>query len=83
MAQSKVKTEDNKSPEKEKSRRNDKKKNRYKNRKKRPQYERRNKSSKFKGAIDGMKGYVFEMFAEGASTVQFTRTCKNLDGYVL
>ena len=73
MAQQKVKTEDNKSPEKEKSRRNDNKKtrnkDRYKNRKKRPQYEKRIKPSRFKGAIDGMKGHVFEMFAEGASTV--------------
>ena len=30
-----------------------------------------------------MNGHVFEMFAEGASTVQFTRTCEQLEGYML
>ena len=30
-----------------------------------------------------MKGHVFKFFAEGASTVQFTRTCEQLEGYVL
>ena len=90
MPDQKVKFEDNKSTEMEKNRNSDKKKNRskqrFKNRKKKP-YEksrdRRIKTTKFKGSIEGMNGHVFEMFAEGASTVQFTRTCEQLEGYVL
>ena len=30
-----------------------------------------------------MNGYVVEIFAEGTSTVQSTRTCEQLKGYVL
>ena len=90
MPDQKVKSEDNKSPDKEKNRTSDKKKNgnkqRFKNRKKKP-YEKsrdkRTKTTNFKGSIVGMNGHVFQMFAEGASTVQFTRTCEQLEGYVL
>ena len=86
MSDQKEKSEDNKSQEN--NRTSDKKKNsnkqRFKNRKKKS-YEksRRTKTTKFKGSIEGMNGHVFEMFAEGASTVQFTRTCEQLEGYVL
>ena len=89
MTETKVKSEDRKSPDENPDRKSDrKKKNRkYKNRKKKPQYgnlrDRRKKASSFKGSIDGMNGHVFEMFSEGASTVQFTRTCEQLEGYVL
>ena len=90
MTEQKIKSEDNKSPETEKNRNSDKKKSRNKHRfkhRKKKSYEksrdRRIKTTKFKGSIEGMNGHVFEMFAEGASTVQFTRTCEQLEGYVL
>ena len=91
MPETKVKFEDKKSPDKDLDRRNDRKKKnhkeKYKNRKKKPHYgnprDRRKKVSSFKGGIDAMNGHVFEMFSEGASTVQFTRTCEQLEGYVL
>ena len=41
------------------------------------------KMSNFKGTIENMNGHVFEMFGEGASTTQFTRTCEELEGYAL
>ena len=89
MTEQKIKSEDNKSQETEKSRSSDRKKSRtkprFKNRKKKTHEKSRDRraKSKFKGSIDGMNGHVFEMFAEGATTVQFTRTCEQLEGYVL
>ena len=76
MTDTKVKFEDNKSPEKNIAstsyRKKKKKKERFNNRKKKSTYSRRKKTSTFKGSIDGMNGHMYEMFIEGASTVQFT-----------
>ena len=86
MPDNRVKFEDKKSPDKDLARRSDQKK-KNKNKKKKSHhgnsFNRRKKVSNFKGGIDGMNGHVFEMFSEGASNVQFTRTCEQLEGYVL
>ena len=90
MTEKAVKLEDEKSPRNERYtwRRNDRdrKKKQNKSKKKGTHYVnngRSKKTSTFRGSIDGMNGHVFEMFAEGASTIQYTRTCEELEGYVL
>ena len=90
MTEKAVKLEDEKSPRNERytGRRNDRdrKKKQNKSKKKGTHYVnngRSKKTSTFRGSIDGMNGHVFEMFAEGASTIQYTRTCEELEGYVL